>query len=70
MVRLAAPARSLQSALRMCRWLAGLLVMLAGCVGSSVPQPPALEPLEPSLAWHRTEEDAGFFVVEGRPGAI
>jgi hypothetical protein len=52
------------------RRLLAMSVLLAGCVGSSLPQPPAHDPIEPDRVARRTEEAAGFYVLEGEPGAV
>lgn len=50
------------------RWLLSI-PFLAACFGSSLPQPPAHDPIEPDRVAQRTEESAGYFVLEGSPGS-
>jgi hypothetical protein len=45
-------------------------MFLVGCVGSSWPQPPAHQPVDPDRVGHRTEESAGFYVLEGAAGSV
>jgi hypothetical protein len=46
-----------------------ILVLLAGCTGSSVPQPPNLDPINPRLVFDEAPEGTGDIELIGDPGA-